>query len=128
MLQFSTRNSGLDNATKLVAGKVEPIGSYPDDLGVDAVTTEENCKNVRSRFISSARKFKVYTDDVDGAIAYYQGTGSEFQKYFKVQAVSNYQEQMKEYVNNREDDTDTGNIWSIDADDLFHCKVQCRFT
>ena len=48
-------------------------------------------------YVVSAKQFQVYTDDVEGTVAYFKKKGKDYKDYFKVRAQSNAQLQIEEY-------------------------------
>ena len=77
--------------------KCKVAGQFPDDAGAYYVVSQANCDRMKLKYIHAGRKFKVYTDDVEETIQFLKGTGKGYEKYFKVNAVCNYDEQLKAY-------------------------------
>lgn len=72
-------------------------GAFPVEAGASYVISQENCDRLRYRYMKETRKFKVYTDDVEGTITYFKSTGEDYTDIFTVNAESVYQEQLDEY-------------------------------
>lgn len=96
------KEEGYDNEVMMEAeatlnmaeGKV--VGKFPVEAGALYVLSQSNCDRLRMDYIKNGLKFKVYTEDVEGTIQHFTDTGKKM-KNFHINAVSNYQEQLKKY-------------------------------
>lgn len=77
--------------------KCKIVGEGPENAGAAYVLSEKNCDRIRMEHIMENRKFKVYTDDVDATIAYFQEKGHKYRGNFRVDAQSSAQSQLEAY-------------------------------
>lgn len=99
---YTFRETGVEEIQEVLdCQDIEVVGHCPDDSGVDYVISQENCEKIQKKQIQSSMKFKVYTSNVDEAIAYFKKSGEKYNDYFKVDAVSLYQQQLDEYKNQK---------------------------
>lgn len=82
---------------KLNMKKCKIVGEGPENAGAAYVLSKKNCDRIRMEHIIENRKFKVYTDDVEATIAYFQEKGHKYRGSFRVDAQSSAQSQLDDY-------------------------------
>ena len=75
----------------------EVVGSFPDEMGVDYVMTEEGCHNVRNLMIYEMKKFLIYTENKDETITYFKECGETYSSAFRVETDIPYEAELLAY-------------------------------
>ena len=111
---------------KLGLGKLSVAGDFPMHVGAEYVLSQENIDRLRLNSIITARKFKVYTEDIEGTIAYFEKAGKDYENYFTVTAISTREEQLKAYQEERDKGLNAGYL--VTAAAVFLALVMIYFT
>ena len=73
------------------------VGTFPDEYAVDYVADEKICEELQKVYILYCKSVRIYTDDVDGAMAYFKDNAQKYEKYFELNVTCPYRQQLQEY-------------------------------
>lgn len=72
-----------------------------DTISADYVVSDEICEKLKLQRLITGHQFKVYTDDIEGAKAYFEQAGEGYKEYFDLRTNYGYGEQMRQYEESR---------------------------
>lgn len=88
-------------------------GSFPADAGASYVVAQSNIDQTRLAYMRSARKFRVYTEDMEKVTQYFQAAGEDYKDYFTVKVTSSYQEQLDAYLKEKDTGINAGYLVTL---------------
>lgn len=90
-------------------------GSFPDDLSVDYVLSDKNCKALLKLYILATKRFQVYTDQPEEVVQKIYDKAAAYDDQLSVTAVSPYQSQLNKYTKQEEKTISGRNLIAIAA-------------
>lgn len=77
------------------------VGYCPDSMGVDYIMSNKGCESIRNLMIFNSESCRVYTEETGKAVKYFEKSGTGYERYFKVNATVPYEEQIRQYNEER---------------------------
>lgn len=88
------------------------VGTFPDELEVDYILSDEGCKNIRNEMIYQEKSCLLYTDDIDKTMQYFKDLHWESDK-FALNLKNMRDVQLQDYLAKSVSDTDAGNLITL---------------
>ena len=89
------------------------VGYLPENSDNRVICSTDLVQEIQDEFIVMSKSFRIYTDDVDGAIDYFKHSAGDYSDYFGIKATCGYQDQMKAYQNLRKPQVGVKSILSL---------------